>query len=388
MLLLFLNCQRDPTLHQLVNGRVSTCCGYADLRASCSRVHRFVVGLALFLGHHNPQRTPTGGGDLLSGGDAVSGGDVVIGRADLPGRQEQPPELLRIGADRGLAVLGAPGTGRTAVLRALASQVPGALHVPEDPEGAWDVVTGLADGRRECPPLVLCDEIDAQVGELPGEYGQYLIQAWERLLRGATRTTFVLTATRAGGAVGRLLDALPRRALLRMPSRVEHLAAGGESGGYDRERPAGRATIGDHEVQFAWVPAHEGRTARPSETPQWTPASGVTAIVTPGPHSVARRLAEAFPGCSVALAPNAPDEPTRPVLLVADAETWQRNWSLWQHARSEGEVLIRAENPGDLRQLAGVRDLPPYARPHAGRAWVLGGAEPPRRVALTAWETR
>ena len=67
---------------------------------------------------------------------------------------------------------------------------------------------------------------------------------------------------------------------------------------------------------------------------------------------------------------------------VADAETWQRNWSVWQRIRAESEVLIRAEHPADLRQLAGVRELPPYARPHAGRAWSVRGAESPRRVIL------
>ena len=58
------------------------------------------------------------------------------------------------------------------------------------------------------------------------------------------------------------------------------------------------------------------------------------------------------------------------------------SWQLWQQVRAQGEILIRAENPADLRQLAGVREIPPFARLHAGRAWSLRDAGQPRRVVL------
>ncbi|MBO9626689.1 MAG: cell division protein FtsK [Microbacterium sp.] len=324
---------------------------------------------------------------------------IVLGRADHPDRQEQRAEMLLVGAERGIAVVGAAGAGRTTVLRTIAAQSTGALWVPRDPEGAWDAVSALLDGEHQPPALVLCDDLDALCAELPADYAQEFVLRWERLLRGARSSTFVLTATRVSGPVGRLLDALPRRLLLRMPNRVEHVAAGGESAGFERERTAGRGVIGDHEVQIAWVPEDAASLGRPTSsrsgapaetwygttsTEDWTPTAPLVALVTSGPHAAARRLAEAYPGCSVVLAPNESVDARRPTLVVGDADTWQRNWALWQRIRSSGEVLFRAESIAELRQLAGVRQLPPYASPHAGRVWSVRADETPRRRIISA----
>jgi len=315
-------------------------------------------------------------------------GCLVVGQADEPERQRQPVQALRVGAERGLAVLGAPGSGRTSLLRMLRHQHPAALWIPTDPEAAWDAVAALAGGHVATPELVLCDDIDALLADLPAEHAQVLTQRWEQLLRGRTGTTFVLTAARASGSVGRLLDALPRRALLRMPSRVEHLAAGGESAGFDRERLPGRAVMGEREVQIAWVD-EAGSASSGGATPlSWEPTARLTAVVTAGPHAVARALQEAHPGCEVVVAPAVPSDSARPAIVVADSDTWQRSWQLWQQIRAQGEVLIRAENPADLRQLAGVRETPPFARLHAGRVWSLRGDGQPRRAVLSALTPR
>nr|WP_201469484.1 hypothetical protein [Microbacterium hydrocarbonoxydans] len=253
------------------------------------------------------------------------------------------------------------------------------------------MIVQLVERSCAAPPLILCDEIDAHIGDLPLDHGQQLAQLWEQLIRGSATTTFIVTASRSSGSVGRILDSLPRRALLRMPSRIEHLAAGGDTQTFDRERPAGRAVLGDREVQVAWVPTVRGSTGEqvpdaPSpQMPSWAPSSELTALVTSGARSVAEELASAHPECTVVVATGQRteiDSLTRPVLVVGEADAWQREWALWQRARNEGEVLIRAENPSELRQLAGVRQLPPYAAIHAGRAWSLQGDALPRRVFL------
>jgi hypothetical protein len=173
-----------------------------------------------------------------------------------------------------------------------------------------------------------------------------------------------------------------------MPSRVEHLAAGGESAGFDRERLPGRAVMGEREVQIAWVD-EAGSASSGGATPlSWEPTARLTAVVTAGPHAVARALQEAHPGCEVVVAPTVPSDSARPAIVVADSDTWQRSWQLWQQVRAQGEVLIRAENPADLRQLAGVRETPPFARLHAGRVWSLRGDGPPRRAVLSALTPR
>ncbi|GAT72786.1 FtsK/SpoIIIE domain-containing protein [Microbacterium hydrocarbonoxydans] len=323
----------------------------------------------------------------------VPAGRIVIGRTDEPERQRQPLALLDVGVDRGIAVLGAPGSGRTSVLRLLRAQCPDSLWVPHDAEAAWDAVVSLSGRRGSEPRLVLCDDLDAQLADLPAEHAQQLAQRWEQILRGHQGTTFVFTAARATGPVGRLLDALPRRVLMRMPSRVEHLAAGGDSATFDRARPPGRAIIGEHEAQLAWVAAET--TAAVDEPDRrrdhWSPRAPLAGVVSAAASAVIPLLAAARPECDVrhvsADAVPAVGDGV-PTILVGEAESWQRQWSLWQRVRAEGEILVRAENPADLRQLAGVRELPPYAHPHAGRAWSLFGAEGPRRVVLPELDPR
>ena len=325
--------------------------------------------------------------------DDPTRGGLILGRLDDPEHQRQPLEVLCVGSDRGLALIGAPGSGRTSALRALARQHPEPVWIPRDPEHAWDAVLALASGAPK-KGLVLCDDIDAQINDLPIEYGQHLAQLWEQVLRSSAGTTFVVTATRVAGQVGRLLDSLPKRGLLRMSSRVEHLAAGGETDGYDRDRPPGRLRWGDRELQIAWVPEERLRSmgALRSTTPLaeragWSPRSAATAVVTPGSSVVIETLARAYPACRVLSVSGEPIDPTdadRPLILVGESDAWQRHWALWQRIRGEGEVLVRVENPTDLRQLAGVRELPPYARSHAGRAWSLAGDSAPRRVVIPA----
>ena len=318
----------------------------------------------------------------LEGLPAPAPGELVLGQADEPERQRQPLRTLRIGIDRGLAVLGAPGTGRSSVLRLLRRQHPTALCIPADPEAAWDAVAALAERRTAAPDLVLCDDIDALLADLPADHSALFAQRWEQLLRGSPGTTFVLTAARPSGAVGRLMDALPQRALLRMPSRVEHLAAGGDSASFDRDRAPGRAVIGEQQVQFAWTDLVETDAEDVAGPARWSPSADLTAVVTSGPHAAARALRDAHPRCEVVLVPAEPETAAERLILVADADTWQRSWQLWQRVRSQGEILIRAESPSDLRQLAGVRETPPFAQPHAGRAWSLRESGQPRRVVL------
>jgi S-DNA-T family DNA segregation ATPase FtsK/SpoIIIE len=326
--------------------------------------------------------------DLEQDSKSVPAGAIVLGRADVPERQAQPLELLTCSVERGLAILGAPGSGRTAALRAIAVQRADTRWVPRDPEQAWDLLAAWTSGTERMPPLVLCDDLDALVAGFPSEHASQFLQRWEQLLRGGAGTTFVISAARAAGPVARLFDALPRRALLRMPSRVEHLAAGGESSEFVRERVPGRASVSGREVQFAWV--DEDAVVVPAELsePEWSPGTGLTAVVSSGAPAVVELLRAAHPDCEVLLAGSERLRPSAPCILVADAETWQRSWSVWQHVRAEGEIIIRAEHPADLRQLAGVRELPPFARAHEGRAWSVAGAASPARVIVPAFAPR
>ncbi|MDR2998354.1 MAG: cell division protein FtsK, partial [Microbacterium sp.] len=312
------------------------------------------------------------------GGLRRRGTALLLGRADEPERQRQPAETLEPGG--GLAVIGGPGSGKTAALRLLAAQQPAARLIPADAEGAWDAVQELLAGVH--PSLVLCDDLDALIAAYPPEYAQDFISAWEQLVRALPA---VVTASRVSGALGRVVEALPRRAVLRMPGRIEHIAAGGDPDAFRRDRPAGRARIDGREVQLCWVEPEHAQQLRTSGSPRWRPEHGVSGVVTPAVQRTAELLRREHPAQRViGMTDAAPGgaASTGPVIIVADPEGWRMNWSLAQRVRTEGEMLIAAECASELRQLAGVRSLPPYARAHAGRAWstVQGGA--PRRVLL------
>ncbi|MGY1551102.1 FtsK/SpoIIIE domain-containing protein [Microbacterium sp. A588] len=326
---------------------------------------------------------------------------LLVGLIDEPERQRQSPMLLRPGTDRGLAVIGGSGSGRSSILRLLSAQSPHAMLIPADSERAWDALTALSEGDAAPPGLVLCDDLDQLTASFPVEYAQVFIERFEKLVRSsaARGCTVVIATGRGSGQISRVVDALPQRLLLRMSTKMEHLAAGGDNDGYHRDRPAGRGRIDEREVQIAWVqpePAHGHAPARESSTDSlWSPAAGIVGVVAPAVRRVTEALRSAFPYCDVRpvvdrLAEQATDHsstltmssPSTPTVLVGDAESWQRQFAQWQRVRSEGEMLILAECASELRSLAGCRELPPYADTHMARAWALHDGSSPRRVVV------
>ena len=377
-------------------------------------------------------------------------GSLVLGLADEPEMQRQTTVTLRPGRDRGVSVIGGPGSGKSTVLRVLAHGRPQTLMIPADPEGAWDVVTALAV-RGARGDLVLCDDVDRLLAAFPHDYALAFADRLEQFLRGAEGCTTVLTAGRTAGATARVMEALPERMLLRLPSRAEHLAAGGESASFQRDRLPGRGHLAGSEVQVAWVAAGGGEDAD-VRSERWRPGRRLVGVIGngtarlldafrvalpdwevtvvgsrpgpgpgPGPGSVpvpegatSAWAGSTGPGPRGAETPGA--APARPgsiaegaaaparnaagtiapgngaagggtddaggTMLIGEGESWQRDWAGLQRVRSEGEMLVLAECATELRTLLGVRELPPYARPHAGRAWLVRDGRPPERVVL------
>jgi S-DNA-T family DNA segregation ATPase FtsK/SpoIIIE len=197
----------------------------------------------------------------------------------------------------------------------------------------------------------------------------------------------VITSSRASGPVGRLLDGLARRALLRVSSRVEHIAAGGESGAFDMHRPPGRAWVDGCDVQVCWTdPAPMADEVRAVDA--WRPRLPLSGVVAPAAEATRAALSIAHPGCQVvslaqlAGTPGGPDAGDKPLVLVGDPEEWRSQWGRLQGIRTQGELVIAAECASELRQLAGVRETPPFARSHERRAWAVEPGRRPRRVRL------
>ncbi|MDQ0613181.1 S-DNA-T family DNA segregation ATPase FtsK/SpoIIIE [Microbacterium sp. W4I4] len=301
---------------------------------------------------------------------------VLLGLADEPLRQRQP----RVGLASGerLAVIGGPGSGKSSALRMIASQLPDAVLVPADPEKAWDAVAELAGGSHG---PVLCDDLDVLVGQYPADYAQLFLTRWESIVRDPAGT--VIALSRVSGPLGRLVDALPRRALLRLTSKVEHIAAGGEPAAFDRNRPAGRAWLDDRETQLFQPDDGSRSTPATVEPDPWEPSRRVVGIITPSVDATRAALAGARTTHRiVTLEQGGPSDGDGGVIIIGDPEQWRAQWARLQTVRTAGELVVAAECASELRQLAGVRELPPYARQHEDRAWSVEAGGRPRRVLL------
>ncbi|MFT4234366.1 MAG: FtsK/SpoIIIE domain-containing protein [Microbacterium sp.] len=314
------------------------------------------------------------------GGDA----DVVLlGIADEPDAQRQPAVVLRVGAERGLAAIGGSGSGKSALARLVAVQRSDATVVPRDAEGAWDAIERA---EHEGASLLVIDDLDAVIARYPHDYASAMAERIETLVRdaGERRMTVVMTAARLTGQISRILDLIPRRAILSLATRADHAAAGGEAGDFDARRVPGRAALDGREVQFAFAPEAQATPQAPPAL--WQPTAPLTALVLRAAHRRVQTLAEAWPDVHVVELDDAaavlPQTGRHPTVVVGEAESWQRQWALLNQVRSHLPIVIGAECAGDIRGITGERELPPYARTRAGRAWVFADGAPPLRVVL------
>ncbi|MBS1908166.1 MAG: cell division protein FtsK [Actinobacteria bacterium] len=340
---------------------------------------------------------------------------ILLGLADEPEQQRQSTRTIRLGTDRGLTVFGGPGSGKSTALRSAVEQVTDAVLLAGDPERAWSVIDEIAESRRPLPPLLAVDDVDRHLAGFPLEYASAWAERLQRVIRlaGERGGAVLLSASRCTGQLSAIADLLPERALLRTASRTEHLTAGGEPSAFDPARPTGRARIGSVEVQLA-LPENEQAAPHAAEgrggnartcTPLWEPRAALVGVVSTAPGRTAEQLRARFGAAAVqvlvegspATVPDAAGgalDGHRRIrtgamaedfaVLIGDAESWQRQYALWQRVQRSGEIVVTAEAARDLRLLAGVRELPPYAVPHAGRAWAIDPDGRPVRVSLPA----
>jgi len=300
-------------------------------------------------------------------------GTIVLGIADEPEEQRQRPVALG-DHEPGLVVAGAPGSGRTGVLRTIAAQASRVHVVPADPEAAWDAVAAL----DSLPPgtVVVADDLDALIGRFPPEYAARLLEDLERCARAARGrgVRLVLSVQRLSGGIGRVADLLPRRAILATASRADHVAAGGEAADFVAALPAGRGRLGRLLVQFAEEPSG----ARPDplsppvpETPVWRPGRRPTALVAPpGPRT--RDLLEQWTreGVRTCAVDEPGAEPARGTVLWGGPDAWLAQWRLLGAARADLDLVIDQACGAEFRAVTGSRELPPYAAPGPARAWL------------------
>ena len=310
-------------------------------------------------------------------------GAIVLGLADEPHRQRQRPVVLA-SEDRGLFVVGGPGSGKTGVLRLAAAQHDPSrtLLVARDPEGAWDAVARFDDLPRGT--LVLIDDLDALPLPFGPEHQAHLSEQVEALARDGARRgiRLVVTTQRLTALAARVAALLPRRAILGLPTKADHVAAGGEADGYRRDVPAGRGTLDGVAVQFARVDA----PLRPSEAdvPLYRP-HGLVGLVAPS-SAAAGAVRGRWAAAGIDVVGVGEREPVAAdgasLVLWGEPETWLREWRTLQAVRATGALVVDAACAAEVRAVTSSRVLPPYAAPGRARAWVWDAQSAARRVRL------
>jgi len=354
----------------------------------------------------------------VSGVGEVSPG-LVLGLADEPEHQRQPVAVLDAGV-AGIGVIGAPGSGRTTLLRAIAAQAARSLWVPSDPEAAWDALA-----RLEAPAgtVVLIDDADLIVARLPGEYAAEWAAALERIAREARARGIVvaMSLSRVSGAVGRAFESLPERIILPTGSRADHVAAGGEAADFTLGAGPGRGRWRRRLVQFAVADDELGAapgagrgaegaaralapTAAPllrsrglrrvddvarrcAGAPPWRPGAPTAIVVPAGIRLDRMRAACAAAGArcvSVEEAATSAAPFAESLVVIGGPEAWLAQWRLLSAARAGADLIVDAGCAAEFRAVTGIRDLPPYAAAGAGRAWLIPPGGAPRRITLPA----
>lgn len=312
------------------------------------------------------------------------GEGIRFGVRDLPAEQRQPVAELESRHGHVL-VLGAPGTGVTTALAAIAAgAAAGAAAVvgmPSDPVDAWGV---LADsGAIPDGALVLADDLDLVLARCDADHAPELADLVAKLLRdGPSRGIRVVAGIRRlSGPLLALAPHFGARLLLRLGSREEHVLAGGDGTHFDPRATPGAGIWEGAAVQVA-LPEPGGIRVLSAPAPVVVdlPERGELAVVATRPRDLAdgwdeaqvrvTRIGEPADGSPVI-------DPGRTVLL-GDPDAWQSDWASLARARRDLPIVFSGCSVADVRAIARTRELPPPLRP--GEVWLVEGGRARRAV--------
>jgi S-DNA-T family DNA segregation ATPase FtsK/SpoIIIE len=161
------------------------------------------------------------------------------------------------------------------------------------------------------------------------------------------------------------------RLLLRLPTRQEHVLAGGDGEQFSAALPPGAGRWEGLRVQIAHAAA-EPRQSAGRPVPPALDLSRPIAVVTRRPAQFAERLRRCFPalGGSGAIsllgAEGIGVSTGRPAAIVGDAQTWLSNWGSIAALRATHTVVVEGCGAAEFRSITRVTELPPPLAPTAG----------------------
>lgn len=315
---------------------------------------------------------------------------LAFGLIDDPAEQRQVPALWNSQRDGSLAVLGAPRSGRSTALAALATaaQLAGApvVSMPPSVVEAWDVLERLAE-KPLTRGLLVADDLDhvlAACDELATDF----MARWDAAARAIRCEGGGVAASIGPISTARSLlsGRFDSRLILRCLDSDDHHLAGAPRGLFNRAAPAGRGWWADREVHVV----HDSLAVleSPQSDPQpWNlPADFDVIVVTRRVDAVVDSLRRAHPDRAIVrdlaaeqsfVSSSPPAVTVGPRVFIADPEGWQSAWSLFTTLRRTAPIVITRADAADVRSLLGARVVPPPIDRHAADVWVV---EPGRTV--------
>ena len=343
--------------------------------------------------------------DQLSALDSDVGStewQIPFALGDFPETQCQTPVVYRPRIDGHLLIVGAQQSGKTTTLSTLA-RIAGALQSPSSIEGSWDTVTACIESVRQGQPacrLLLIDDLESLISRFPSEYqGAFIDTLIELAREGPSAGLFLVLAVKKVASAASMLAALcESRLILRMPSRPDHLLAGGSTTGWsdsiaegEGEWKGGRVKVAQAQLPDLTAIADPTALAEPTApTMSSVLNSGwqTAIVVSSRPAETMHRLLQQVPGIgpvidlsATAGAPGVGEILTNagievvdaiaPTIVVADADTWQRHFSLFTTLKAHSPVFFDRCSLQEFRSISGRRDLPPPIDSRRQKMWML-----------------
>ena len=313
--------------------------------------------------------------DLAPAGLGGTGPAAVIGAVDRPDRQRIEPWTWSAIDDGVLLAVGAPGSGRSGLLAAIAAAAP-SIRVPDEPAVAWDALVELTTGRRDHGgATVLIDDLDLLAHRLPAEHRPGFLDLLGDLCRRRRElgVGIAVTAATPDDAVRAIVPHVQTRVLLRAPSRQEHLLAGGAAETWTPDLPPGGAIVDGRRVQVLDAGPLAGSARAPSER---RIGDAPLAVVAPSPDRVAVRLGRA--GRRVIDLDDFLGRAGRGALgagtaTVADPAAWQARWGAVGALAGRATVVAHGLDAAQLRGAVGFRGVAPPLPDDEDAAWILLG---------------